>query len=87
MDIRVIVFGMVIVLALLFIGARFFVPKEKDRSRLEAQFAQAALSFKASPNQESFNSCLEAAKNLPYLKNKDESDIRAYLSNQGITFS
>lgn len=87
MDIRIIAFGMVAVLALLFIGARFFVPREKNNSRLEAAFAQAALQYKASPNEAGFKACFEAAKDLPHLKNKDEQAIKDYLSGQGISAS
>ena len=87
MDIRIIAFGMLFVLAALFIGARFFVPKEKENSRYEADFAQAAIAFKQNPNKDNFQKCLEASKKLSYLKGKSQDDILQYLSSQGITLS
>ncbi|MCR9204285.1 MAG: hypothetical protein NXH75_06900 [Halobacteriovoraceae bacterium] len=48
MDIRVIVFGMCFVLAGLFIGAKFFVPREKKKSKLEAEEAEKFLASKKS---------------------------------------
>ena len=87
MDIRIIAFGMLFILAALFIGARFFVPREKSNSRLEADFAQAALTFKSNPSEELYKECQEKAKNLPHLKNISDDDLNKYLATQGITLS
>lgn len=87
MDIRYIVFGMMTVLAFLFIGAKFFIPVEKNKAKNEALFVESVKAFKSTPNQENYNQCLERAKGLSYLKNKKDEDLKAYLEKQGITFS
>jgi cbb3-type cytochrome oxidase subunit 3 len=87
MDIRFIAFGMLIVLAALFIGARYFIPHEKNRSRAEAKFAKAALNFKSQPSESTYKECVESARCLPHLKNKSEEDLNKYLATQGITLS
>ncbi len=87
MDFRIIVFGMMAVLALLFIGSKFFIPKEKNKGMTEALFAESVMAFKKTPSKETYEKCVEAAKELSFLKGKDESDIRNYLKDQGITFS
>ena len=85
MDIRIIVFGMCFVLIALFIGANYFVPKEKDRSNKEAQFALSMKDFLQAPSQEKYDQCLAAAQELPHLKNKDERTIKSYLEKNGIS--
>lgn len=87
MDIRVIVFGMMAVLALLFIGAKFFVPKEKDKGKKEALFVESVKNFKTSPNKDNYDKCLSSAKELTFLKGKSEDEVKDYLNGQGITFS
>jgi hypothetical protein len=87
MDIRIIVFGMMGVLAVLFIGAKFFIPKEKNKGKKEALFAESVMAFKKTPSQETYRRCFEAAKELAFLKDKSKSDIENYLKAQGITFS
>jgi hypothetical protein len=87
MDIRVIVFGMVVVLAFLFIGAKFFVPREKDRSKKEALFVEAIKVFKGRPSKENYDECIETARNLPQYKANSIDEIKKILKGEGITLS
>ena len=64
MDIRLIVFGMLAVLAVLFIGAKFYIPREQNKAKFEAEYALAVQNFHKSQTLEAYNSCyrvLEAA--------------------------
>ncbi len=84
MDIRLIVFGMVVILAGLFLGAKFFVPKEKNKSRLEGQFVEAVSAFIKEPNESNYQACLERAKALPHLKNREESVVKDFLARNKV---
>lgn len=87
MDIRIIVFGMMVVLAFLFIGAKIFVPREKEQSKREAFFVEAIKLFKENPSKEHYIMCINAAKELKQYQSKSTDEISESLSKQGITFS
>lgn len=84
MDIRLIVFGMVTILIALFIGAKFFVPKEKDKSQKEALFVESVSAFLKNPNQENYDICFRRASELPHLKNKGDNLIKDFLSKNKV---
>lgn len=75
------------VLLLLFIGAKFFIPHEKNKGQKEAAFAESVKAFKEQPNKDNYLNCLNSAKELAFLKDKPEEEIKSYLSGQGIIFS
>lgn len=79
MDIRLIVFGMVAVLVALFLGAKFFVPREKEENQREAAYAESVLTFRKFPNKENFFNCLEMAKHLKRFKNYSEEQLKEAL--------
>ena len=62
MDIRYIAFGMIAILALLFIGAKLYIPREKNKTKWEADYALAAQTFFKEPNQQNYEACREALK-------------------------
>jgi len=85
MDIRVIVFGMCIVLVCLFIAANFYIPRAKERSLKEAAFGAQAQIFLKNPTQENYAKCLESAE--AYLRAKKSNlDVKDFLSQEKITF-
>lgn len=87
MNIKYIVFGMMAVLLLLFIGAKFFIPHEKNKGQKEAFFAESVKAFKSTPTKDNYEACLNTAKELAFLKNKSEEEVKKFLSSQGIIFS
>jgi len=87
MDVRLIVFGMCGVLILLFVGAKFFVPKEKSNSKAEASYAEAVLKFKSNPTKENFQHCFSQAKKLPFLLQANDEDINYWLKKNNVTYS
>lgn len=64
MDIRIIVFGMCAVLALLFIGAKFYTPRAKENSKREAEYAELAQAYFKNPSVDLYEKCLKAAQFL-----------------------
>ncbi len=64
MDLRFIAFGMVIVLLLLFVGAKLYIPKEKSRTKGEAQYALAARDFFKDPSRENYQHCKKALEDF-----------------------
>jgi len=79
MEIRFIAFGMVIVLILLFIGAHFYIPRAKAKSKAEADYALAALEYFRNSSKKNYILCkltLEAfyGANNPRVLAKLEQD-------------
>ena len=62
MDIRFIAFGMIAILALLFVGAKLYIPREKNKTKWEADYALAAQDFFKEPSQQHYEACKEALK-------------------------
>lgn len=84
MDIRLIVFGMVAVLAVLFIGAKLFIPREKNNTKAEADYVESALRFKSEPSHENYDLVFKAAGKLRNFNNADEMKIQRFLEKQKI---
>ncbi len=57
MDIRFIAFGMVIVLILLFVGAQLYIPKEKSKTKWEAEYASAAQDYFRDSSADNYKRC------------------------------
>lgn len=84
MDIRVIVFGMCFVLIGLFVAAKFFVPREKEKSLKEAQYAERVFAFRSNPSEETYKECLNFAKSLPRFQNQSEDLIKETLKKDQV---
>jgi len=87
MDIRIIVFGMCFVLISLFLGARFFVPREKKSSLLEGKYAEKILAFQNDPSQKNYDACFEAVKLLPESLGKTEEELKNKLKEDQVFLS
>ena len=74
---------MVGVLLLLFIGAKFYVPREKSKSKWEGQYALAAQAYYKDSSLENFNHCKEA---LSDIFKGDQAKIEARLERDKIKF-
>lgn len=64
MDLRFIAFGMVIVLVLLFVGAKLYIPREKSKMKWEAEYALAAREFFKEPSPVNYKRCKLALEEL-----------------------
>jgi len=83
MDIRLIAFGMVGVLLLLFIGAKFYVPREKSKSKWEGQYALAAQAYYKDASLENFTRCKEV---LSEIFKGNQAKIEARLERDKIKY-
>ncbi len=81
MDIRIIAFGMVAVLLALFLGAKLYIPRERSKTKWEANYAQAAQAFFKVSSLENYENCLNALK-MGY--SDDESAIKKKLEKDRI---
>lgn len=76
MDIRIIAFGMIAVLALLFIGAKFYIPQERTKTKWEAQYAVAAQNFFKEASQENYVRCREILSQVFHDPEKVEAKLK-----------
>jgi len=79
MDIRIIAFGMLLILALLFVWVKFYIPKEKLQNKVESDYFNIIVKFKN--NNCSLDEVITIAKEFAIIKKINKENLLKLLEN------